>query len=139
MTGSKIYFDTAIFIYALELKLKAARDLFLSAMQEGTIGTSTITIMEYTTGCYKNGTKEDIDRFHKFLNDLIFEIKVIDTQTAEEAARIRAQYPYFRQMDSLQIASAKVAGADIFYTNDKQLLQYRDDNMKVLKLDTDIF
>ncbi|WP_044916994.1 type II toxin-antitoxin system VapC family toxin [Butyrivibrio sp. WCE2006] len=136
MTGIKTYFDTAIFIYALELKMKEARDLFTDALQQGTVGTSAITIMEYTTGCFKNGTKEDIDKFNKFLTDLMFEVKNVDREVAVEAARIRAEYPSFKQMDSLQIASANVAGADIFYTNDKQLLQFKDDGMKVIKLET---
>ena len=139
MTGNKTYFDTALFIYALEVKLKEARELFSTAMKDGIVGTSAITIMEYTTGCFKNGTQEDVDRFNKFLEVFMFEIKVVDREVAVEAAKIRAQYPSFKQMDSLQLASAKIARANVFYTNDKQLLQFTDRKMKVLKLETEVF
>jgi predicted nucleic acid-binding protein len=69
----------------------------------------------------------------------MFEIKSADREVAVEAAKIRSQYPSFKQMDSLQIACAKVSGASVFYTNDKQLLQYQNDKLKVLKMEADSF
>ena len=45
---------------------------------------------------------------------------------AFKAAEIRSQYEAFKQMDALQLATAVVSGANVFYTNDKQLLQFRE-------------
>ena len=45
----------------------------------------------------------------------------ITPQIAEEAAQIRATYRRIRTPDALQIATAVVAGAHYFVTNDKAL------------------
>ena len=50
------------------------------------------------------------------------------------AAGIRSEYPGYKSMDALQLASALAAHADVFYTNDKQLLSYKNDKMKVVGL-----
>lgn len=130
----KIYFDTSIFIYALENDLPKAQALFSDAMQSGHCGISVITVMEYYTGCYKRNRYDMIKKFNRFVFDGGFEVVAIDTATAVEAAKIRTEYVFFKQMDALQLASAKVAGADIFYTNDKQLLQYHDEKLRVLTI-----
>lgn len=133
MTG-KAYFDTAIFIYALENDSKEAKKLFEDAVKNGRVGTSSVTIAEYCTGCFKNGRQDMVDKFMAFLKDMVFEIKSVDEDVAMEAARIRGQYTAFKTCDALQIASAVVAGADKFYTNDKQLLQCQDYGLKVIQL-----
>ena len=51
------------------------------------------------------------------------EVVSIDTEIAEQAARIRAQFKGFKAMDSLQIATAVMTGCEAFFTNDKQLRQ----------------
>ena len=134
MTESKTFFDTAIFIYALEEKDPNARSLIYERMKQGKVGTSVITLMEYAVGCIKHNKQEDLNKFNSFLKDFMFEIKNIDVEVSIEAAKIRAEYPSFKPMDSLQIASAKVAGADTFCTNDKQLLQYENESIKVIAL-----
>ena len=78
-----------------------------------------------------------VTRFQKFLRDCDFEIHLIQEETALEAARIRAGYPAFKQLDALQLASAIAAEADVFYTNDKQLLQFTHDRMKVAGFEAD--
>ena len=133
-TGKKYYFDTAIFIYALENGREDARELITQALQEGTVGTSVVTIMEYCTGCYKHERRDIAERFRSFLSKYAFEIQQVDESVALEAAEIKASFPAFRQMDALQIASAKIAGADVFYTNDKQLLKYRDDGIQIVSM-----
>ena len=45
-------------------------------------------------------------------------------EIAERAARIRAEHPGFKTVDSLQLAAACVCGCDAFLTNDKQLAQF---------------
>jgi predicted nucleic acid-binding protein len=73
-----------------------------------------------------------VTRFRQFLRQCDFEIHLIQEETAFTAAKIRADYPAFKQMDALQLASAIVAEADVFYTNDKQLLQFAHERMKVV-------
>ena len=53
-------------------------------------------------------------------------IRMIDEASALKAARIRATYKGFKSMDALQLASACLAGCDLFLTNDKQLLQFQE-------------
>ena len=88
MTDNKYFFDTALFIYALENASVPARSLFENANRTGRMVTSTISILEYCTGCYRNGRSELVDRFLSFLNDFGFEIVNIDREVSLEAARI---------------------------------------------------
>ena len=77
-----------------------------------------------------------VTRFRQFLRKCNFEIHWIQEETAFTAAKIRADYPTFKQMDALQLASAIDAEADVFYTNDKQLLQFSHERMKVVGFDS---
>ena len=120
------FFDTSIFIYALENNSITARNLFQQALDEGILGTSTITIMEYATGCFKYGKIERLNNFKNFLRTLMFEVVPVNDKVALKAAEIRSHYSYFKQMDALQLATACVSGADVFYTNDQQLLQFKE-------------
>ena len=130
----KYYFDTAIFIYAIERCNERAKQIITESYQNGKIGTSVITLMEYITGCYKKASKKEslqsMTMFNELLTNYGFEVKNIDREVVIVAAQIRANYP-FKQMDSLQLASAVVAGADVFYTNDKQLLQFKNNVLEV--------
>ena len=128
----KSYFDTAILIYALETGSAQARNLLEDSMQQGVVGISVVTIMEYCTGCMRHNRTDMVTRFRQFLRQCDFEIHLIQEETAFTAAKIRADYPAFKQMDALQLASAIVAEADVFYTNDKQLLQFVHERMKVV-------
>ena len=122
----KSFFDTSIFIYALENNSAAAKNLFQKALIEGSLGTSTITLMEYATGCFKHGKIERLNNFRYFLKSLMFEVVSVNDAVAIEAAEIRSKYQFFKQMDALQLAAAVVSEADVFYTNDKQLLQFNE-------------
>lgn len=131
----KSYFDTSILIYALENGSAQARNLLEDSMRQGVLGISVVTIMEYCTGCLRHNRTDMVARFWQFLRKCDFEIHLIQEETAYTAAKIRADYPAFKQMDALQLASAIVAEADVFYTNDKQLLQFTHDQMKVVGFD----
>ena len=123
---NKSFFDTSIFIYALENDSEIARDLFQQAITVGTVGTSTITLMEYATGCFKHNRLDILNNFQRFLNALMVEVVPVNGVIAFKAAEIRSKYSSFKQMDALQIATAVVSGANVFYTNDKQLLQFQE-------------
>ena len=123
---NKSFFDTSIFIYALENDSEIARDLFQQAITVGAVGTSTITLMEYATGCFKHDRLDILNNFQRFLNALMVEVVPVNDVIALKAAEIRSNYSSFKQMDALQIATAVVSGANVFYTNDKQLLQFQE-------------
>ena len=61
------------------------------------------------------------------LKDLLnIEVVDIDTVIAEQGAKIRGQYKNFKAMEALQLATAIVSGCDMFFTNDKQLIQEKE-------------
>ncbi len=64
----------------------------------------------------------------------MFEVVPVDDTIALKAADIRANYQFFKPMDALQLATAFVSKADVFYTNDKQLLQYQELVVELPKL-----
>lgn len=53
-------------------------------------------------------------------------IKSIDREIAEKAAKIRAEYKFFKTMDALHLATACLSGCDLVLTNDKQLKQFQE-------------
>jgi len=53
-------------------------------------------------------------------------VKNIDGRIAEKAAKIKAEYNFFKTMDALQLATACIMGCDLFPTSDKQLKQFKD-------------
>lgn len=131
MTDHKAFFDTALFIYALELKDEDARTLFFDSLEQGDLLTSVITVTEYCTGCFKKNQKEYAERFRHFLDDYHFAVQDITEEAALEAARIRAEYPSFHGMDALQLACAKMMNATEFYTSDRRLQQFNDETLQI--------
>ena len=67
-----------------------------------------------------------IDAFYSFIDGMDIKIRSIDKEIAEKAAKIRAEYRFFKTMDALQLATACITGCDLFLTNDKQLRQFRE-------------
>ena len=54
------------------------------------------------------------------------EVVGIDSNIAEQGAKLRGQHKNFKAMDALQIAAAIASRCDMFFTNDKQLRQERE-------------
>lgn len=90
------------------------------------IVTSALTIEEYLILPFRNGKMEYVDNFKKFIKYMNIEVIDIDAEIAEQGAKIRGQYKNFKAMDALQIAAAVVKKCDMFFTNDKQLLQEKE-------------
>ena len=88
--------------------------------------TSAVTCEEYLVFVYRNGNKNMEDTFFKFLSDCDVDIADITRDIAKKAAHIRADYPGFKAMDALHLATACLRRCNIFLTNDKQLLQFHD-------------
>lgn len=88
--------------------------------------TSAVTVTEYLTYPYQQNNVNMIDAFYAFIDGMDIGIKSIDKAIAEKAAKIRAEYKFFKTMDALQLATACLSKCDLFLTNDKQLKQFKE-------------
>lgn len=129
MTDSKkIFLDTAPIVYYLENnelyypKMKR----FWKTYEDCDYITSAVTVTEYLIYPYQQNNLKLINAFYAFIDGMDIEIKSIDKALAEKAARIRAEYKFFKTMDALQLAVACLSGCDLFLTNDKQLKQFKE-------------
>ena len=126
----KVFIDTALFIYFLENSsryMESIGKFFTKCTKENIqIVTSTLTIEEYLVLPYSNGKVEYVDNFKRFIEYMNIEVVDIDSNIAEQGAKIRGQYKNFKAMDALQIATAIVKECDMFFTNDKQLRQEKE-------------
>ena len=126
--SKKIFFDTAPIIYYLQ-----ESDLYFNTMisflrqnRDGDYVISSITATEDLTYPFRENDEKLINDFYSFIDDMEVEIKEIDMRIAVKAAQIRAEYKFFKPLDSLQLATACITGCDIFLTNDKQLKQFKE-------------
>lgn len=126
--SKKIFFDTAPIIYYLQ-----ESDLYFNTMisflrqnRDSDYVISAITATEYLTYPFRENDEKLINDFYSFIDDMEVEIKEIDMKIAVKAAQIRAEYKFFKPLDSLQLATACITGCDIFLTNDKQLKQFKE-------------
>lgn len=126
----RVYIDTSPIIYYLEhsaLYVDKMKNFFETCLSKNIqLVTSVITVEEYLVFPYASGKMELIDNFKRFIEYMNIEVVNIDSEIAEQAAKIRGQFKDFKGMDSLQIAAAKIRGCDMFFTNDKQLRQEKE-------------
>lgn len=126
----RVFIDTAPIIYYLEnssVYLDPIKRFFTKCIDEKIqLVTSAITIEEYLVFPYSNGKMEFADNFKRFVSYMNIEIVNIDSEVADQGAKIRGQYKNFKAMDALQIAAAIVSGCDMFFTNDGQLRQEKE-------------
>ena len=124
----KVFLDTAPLIYFLDedvkygSKVQSILEQILN--EEKMIVSSVITCEEYLVYPYRTGNREKIEVFFEFAEECDIVLTPITVEIAEKAASIRAEYDYFKAMDSLQLATAVLSGCDVFLTNDKQLKQF---------------
>lgn len=130
---NKVFVDTAPFIYLLEksdLYLQTTEEFFNYCLEhDKAILTSVITVEEYSVMPYRDNNTNLVADFQRLISATDTEVLCIDEKTADKAAQIRAKYKNFKAMDSLQLATAVINGADLFLTNDKQLKQFAEINV----------
>lgn len=124
----KIFLDTSPIVYYLESSeaYYSKMKKFWKEYEDCDYITSAVTVTEYLTYPYQQNDLKLISAFHSFINGMDIEIRSIDKAIAEKAARIRAEYVFFKTMDALQIATACLSGCDLILTNDKQLKQFKE-------------
>jgi predicted nucleic acid-binding protein len=69
-----------------------------------------------------------------FLNELDIQWQEVNNNVLIEAANLRRQQPKLKLIDALHIASAIIAHAEIFFTNDQDLQSLRISELKIKSL-----
>ena len=109
------------------LYMDSVKKFFEKCVKENIqVVTSAVTIEEYLVFPYSSGKMEFADNFKRFIEYMNIMVVDIDSNIAEQGAKIRGKYKNFKAMDALQIATAIVSGCDMFFTNDKQLRQEKE-------------
>lgn len=75
---------------------------------------------------YRSNQLQYIELFERLLKSLKVDVISIDREIAKKASQIRAAYKTFKAMDSLQLAASCLSGCELFLTNDKQLIQFKE-------------
>jgi predicted nucleic acid-binding protein len=122
----RLYFDTNVFIVALESSgeqahsIKAVFELVESGRAEAF--TSEITLAEVLVGPYADGDAELASAYVAVLsNGDYFRLAPIDRETLVRAARLRAQKPSMKLPDAIHLATAELCDCGIVVSNDKGL------------------
>ena len=132
-----ICLDTAPIIYYLEekkLEYKKILDPFFDMVEkdECVAITSVVSITEGLVLPIRNKDDMLINKFRNFFYHTRIQTVEVTAQIAEEAVRLRAAHN-IHTPDAIQVATAILAGASAFLTNDFKLASIPD--IKVLVLD----
>ncbi len=128
-----LFLDTNIFIYFFQQekilgeKAKKIFELLVDDKAKGV--TSIITQIELLSIKASPQSLEHL--FSLFLETPNLTVENITPEIAIESARIRREYG-FRVPDAIQLATAVLAKADTFITNDKRLSQFKEIKVKLL-------
>jgi predicted nucleic acid-binding protein len=122
LSGSIIGLDTAPLIYFVEERAKYLPlvDPFFEAVERGEIEvvTSTLTLTEVLVHPFRQGNRIIAERYSRILlNSKNLKTVPATAEVATEAAQIRATHG-LKAPDALQIATARLANATAFLTND---------------------
>ena len=137
---NSIFLDTCIWIYFLEGHPRYGpfvKDI-LGHVEKGAVEgiISTITFTEILTGPFRKGDEHLAHEYYALIY-CFPHLTVLDVSLAiaADAARIRGTYN-FAAPDALLLSSALQGKADVFLTNDRQLLKFKE--IKILLLDDNI-
>lgn len=122
---NRLALDTAPLIYLIELHptfRKPVADVLHHASAAGIVlVTSALTVTEVLVHPLRLGRADLADQYRAILlGDSALRLVHLDAEVAIRAAELRARYN-LRTPDAVQVASALVAGADAFLTNDGDL------------------
>lgn len=136
MIDSKIYIDTAPFIYYLEknsLYFEKIRIFFMQCYNKKTsLVTASVTFEEYCVYPLSTGNNQAILNFEKFIDGMNIQVIPIEKKIAFEAAKIRSKYQNLKALDAIHLATAILSDCKFFLTNDKQLRQVQEINVIVM-------
>lgn len=132
----RIALDSMIFIYHFEQTgayFERVRDILLSAQAGASeLITSVISVAEALAAPKYANLPEAVREIDLFFKEADF-LKVIgfDWEIAHETARLRRENKNLRTPDAIQLATAVVAGADTFITNDRKLRKIKIASLKI--------
>ena len=130
MTASKLYLDTAPFIYFLEksgLYFDKIRNFFIECRNYNIpLLTSAMTVEEYCVFPLSQNNNQAVANFETFLKGMNVDVVPVDENIALKAAEFRAKYKGFKALDAVHLATAFLRGCSAFVTNDKQLRQAQE-------------
>ena len=122
---SRIYWDSMMFIYWLEDSPEFADRVanIRSRMQErgDELITSAFTFAEVLAGVYRKGGPPLTDKTSRQLESTVSEVIAFDKETAGHYAQIRGSLS-IAAADAIHLACAAQARADLFLTNDRDLV-----------------
>lgn len=129
-SASQVALDTQALIYFFEENVQfcALVEPIIQAIDNGEKRGifSYITLLEVLVKPLELKRADLAERYRGILlRNANTRILPVDLAVAEEAARIRAEYK-FKTPDAIQLATAKIGGADVFVTNDDQLKRFRE-------------
>lgn len=126
--------DTNVFIYFFENDAeygKRAKLIFDKLTENQLKAITNITSLAEILASPKLDDEAVKETRRLFLSVPNLEIYQVDENIAIESAKIKRQYG-FRLLDTIQLATAKLAKAKIFITNDEKLKRFKE--LKVIML-----
>lgn len=119
-----ISLDTMVFVYHLadHPRYSALTTAVLDAVESGRLNavTTTITLTEILTAPAKAGDQQALQDYEIFLTRFPhLHIASLDVEMAREAALVRGEAG-LRTPDAIQVAAARLAGAEAILTNDRR-------------------
>ena len=132
--GKRVAIDTMLMIYLLEGHPRYTEIIAEIFEDAASIVCSAFLFGELFTGFYKRGDQKTVDMILGYIEDSEnVEIRPFDYATSLVFAKIRGAHPAYSSPDSIHLATALQAEADVFITNDKKLKTIS--GLKVLNLD----
>jgi uncharacterized protein len=121
---SLIYWDTMLFIYWLEMNPSHAKQVekIYSRMEErgDQLCTSVFTLGEVLTGTYKTAGADEVQKIRDYFESPAIRLLPFNTDVADRYAKIRVRWRV-SPADAIHLASAAVAGTDLYISNDASL------------------
>ncbi len=138
IAGKTVAFDSAPVIYYLEEhpSYLILADEFFDALDRGQARgiTSALTLMEVLVRPIRDGRLDLAERYRRLLTRSIgVSLYPIDERACERAAQLRADHPWLRTPDALQVATALEHGANAMVTNDDSWRRLTEIPVIVLK------
>jgi len=122
---SRVYWDSMLFIYMMEGNptFSSAVDKILAEMDArgDTLCTSVFCIGEVLTGPRKFGSTAGIEKVKQYFASDSVEVLPFTAGTADRFSMIRATTAA-KPADAIHLATAAAASVDVFFTNDRKLL-----------------
>jgi len=129
-----IALDTNIFIYYFESNKifgRKAKLIFDQLTANKLKGATNVTALAELLSSPKLNKKAAKETENLFLSVPNLEIYQVDENIAIESAQIRRKYG-FRLLDAIQLATAKLAKAQAFISNDEKLKRFRSLNVLLI-------